>query len=162
MIILRELEVEDLEFLNGVRNECSKEYLHNSETYTLSETIEWFEKTNPKFWLILNGDVKIGYFRTSEYSQENRNLYIGADIDLSFRGKGYAYEAYIKFIPFIFTEMSLHKISLEVLSTNYRAINLYKKLGFIVDGIKREELLKDGVWVDSIIMSILKSDYENL
>ena len=48
---------------------------------------------------------------------------------------------------------------MEVLATNQRAINLYKKLGFDYEGTKRQEVLKGGVYVDSIIMSILKQDY---
>jgi RimJ/RimL family protein N-acetyltransferase len=66
----------------------------------------------------------------------------------------------LKFIPFIFDLYNLHKISLEVLSTNTRAISLYENLGFIKDGVKREEVYKNGKWIDSIIMSILKSEYE--
>jgi RimJ/RimL family protein N-acetyltransferase len=57
----------------------------------------------------------------------------------------------------------LNKISLEVLSNNIIALNLYKKLGFVTEGIKRQEVYKNNQWVDSIIMSILKNEYnENL
>ena len=56
--------------------------------------------------------------------------------------------------------IQLHKLSLEVLSTNKRAINLYKKLGFIKDGKKREDVLKPDGYVDSIIMSLLESEWK--
>ena len=65
------------------------------------------------------------------------------------------------FINFLFETLNFHKISLEVLSTNETAYNLYLKLGFIEEGKKRQEVLKDNVWVDSIIMSILKSEWNN-
>jgi RimJ/RimL family protein N-acetyltransferase len=38
------------------------------------------------------------------------------------------------------------------------AYNLYKKLGFVDEGIKRQEVLKNGVYVDSVIMSMLRSE----
>jgi len=47
-----------------------------------------------------------------------------------------------------------------VLETNQRAINLYNKLGFIKEGVKREEVLKNNKWINSIVMSILKSEYK--
>jgi RimJ/RimL family protein N-acetyltransferase len=162
MITIIPIGENDLSFLCEIRNETAPDYLHDSRTFTLEETIKWFKNTKPKFWIIWWNDCRIGYFRTSNYSEINRNIYIGADLHKDFRGRGLAYESYCKFMPILFKELNLHKISLEVLETNTRAINLYKKLGFKIEGIKREEVLKNGVWVGSIIMSILKNEYEKL
>jgi len=158
MIELTPIREDDLAFLNEVRNEAAPEYLHDSRTFTLEETTNWFKNTKPKFWIIWYGGHRIGYFRTSNYSETNRNIYIGADLHKDFRGKGLAYESYCRFMPILFKELNLHKISLEVLGTNTRAIKLYEKLGFKIEGKKRDEVLKDGVWVDSIIMSIFESE----
>ena len=162
MIKFRKITVTDLPFINAVRNSYAEEYLHDSRTFLLEETTNWFYKYNPDFWVISLDDATVGYFRLSNHSIENKNIYIGADIAKEYTGKGIAKEAYSKFIPYLFKEYELHKISLEVLSTNDRAINLYTKLGFIKEGIKREEVLKNGKWVDSIIMSILKSQYTKI
>jgi len=152
------LTYDDLPFLNEVRNECAVEFLHNSSTFTLEQTQEWFDKTNPNFWVIWENGERIGYFRTSEWSVENKNCYVGADLHKNFRGRGLAYEAYIKFLPFLFNYFGLHKITLEVLESNVRAINLYKKLGFKTEGVKIDEVYKNGEWVNSIIMSILENE----
>jgi diamine N-acetyltransferase len=156
----KKIDVTDLEFLNKVRNEYASEYLHDSRTFSLEETINWYNKTNPDFWMILLDGVNVGYFRLSNHSKENKNIYIGADIAPEYTGKGIAKEAYSKFIPNLFSMYDLNKISLEVLSTNIRAISLYNKLGFEYEGTKREEVLKNEKWIDSIIMSILKSKYK--
>jgi RimJ/RimL family protein N-acetyltransferase len=160
-ISFKRMTASDLEFLNKVRNQYAEEYLHDNRTFTLEETISWYYKSNPDFWMILLDEVAVGYFRLSNYSKENKNIYIGADIAPEYTGKGIAKEAYNKFIPHLFTIYNLNKVSLEVLETNERAINLYNKLGFVEEGVKREEVLKNGKWVNSIIMSILKSEYEN-
>jgi len=155
----RRLTYEDLPFLNEVRNECCEEYLHNSCQYALEETYEWFFKTEPMFWMILLDGERIGYFRTSNWVKENKNIYLGADLHKNFRGKGLGYQSYIEFIPIFGKELNLHKISLEVLETNQRAIKLYERIGFVNEGIKRDEVLKDGKWVNSIIMSIIENDW---
>jgi len=155
----RKMNLYDLPFLVEVRNECCGKYLHNPRQYTLEETYEWFFKTDPLFFMTLLDGERIGYFRTSNHSKENRNIYIGADLHKDFRGKGLAYESYKRFIPMLSKELDLHKISLEVLETNQRAIKLYEKVGFIHEGVKRDEVLKDGKWVDSIIMSILEDNW---
>jgi RimJ/RimL family protein N-acetyltransferase len=161
-ISFKKIGLNDLEFLNKVRNEYAKEYLHDSRTFTLEETKNWYYKSNPEFWMIILDNNTVGYFRLSNYSKENKSIYIGADIAKEYTGKGIAKDAYNKFIPYAFTIYNLNKISLEVLGTNERAINLYNKLGFVKEGVKREEVLKNGIWVDSIIMSILKSEYNKL
>lgn len=158
----RRLTHVDLPFLNDVRNECCEEYLHTSCRFALEETMEWFFKVNPLFFIIMFDGEKVGYFRTSNHDKENRSMYLGADLHKDFRGKGIAYESYRQFIPILGKEFNLHKISLEVLATNERAIKLYEKIGFIHEGVKRDEINKNGVWVDSVIMSILETEYESL
>ena len=136
MMKFTKLNYDDLPFLNEVRNECCEEYLHNSNKFTIEQTREWFTTTNPMFWVIIVDGERIGYFRTSNYSTENKNIYLGADLHKDYRGKGLAFQAYREFIPFLFKKYYLHKISLEVLETNIRAINLYKKLDFRTEGLK--------------------------
>jgi RimJ/RimL family protein N-acetyltransferase len=153
---------EDLTFLNGVRNLYAEEFLHDSRTFSLPETQSWYRGTKPDYWIIWEEDEKCGYFRLSNHLKENRNLYIGADIHPAFAGRGLGYKAYKEFVVYLFNneDYDLNKISLEVLATNTRAIHLYKKLGFVQEGCKREDVLKGDTYVDSIIMSILKKDYQ--
>jgi RimJ/RimL family protein N-acetyltransferase len=160
MISFRRLEEIDLEFLNEVRNHCAGEYLHDSRTFSLSDTLNWFKTIHPNYYIILNEGKKIGYFRLSNYSQSNQNIYIGADLHPKFWGEKLAYPSYKKFIDYLFINYDLNKISLEVLSTNNRAYNLYKKLGFVQEGVKRQEVLKQNQFIDSIIMSLLKTEYD--
>jgi RimJ/RimL family protein N-acetyltransferase len=158
MLEFKPLTLEDCEFLQEVRNEYAETYLHNSTTYSIEETKEWYKKLNIPYYVVYYQDNRIGYFRLSDYSPQNNNMFIGMDIHKNFKGKGYAYEAYIKFIPYIMDKYNLNKISLEVLSTNTVAINLYKKLGFITEGVKRQEVLKNGKYIDSILMSLLREE----
>ena len=160
MLNFRKLEYDDLEFLNEVRNLYSEEFLHDSRNFSLSETQSWFLQFKPDYYIIEEDKNKIGYFRISNYSEVNSNLYIGADIHPNFKGKGYGFISYKEFIPILFEKYNLNKISLEVLSTNNIAISLYNKLGFKLEGVKRQEVNKNGRYVDSIIMSILKEEYE--
>ncbi|HOB20719.1 MAG TPA: GNAT family N-acetyltransferase [Candidatus Atribacteria bacterium] len=46
-----------------------------------------------------------------------------------------------------------HKICLSVFSTNINAIRLYKKYGFVEEGIRREQYLINNMWVDEILMA---------
>ena len=160
MITFRPLSKDDVPFLNEIRNECAELYLHDSRIFSIENTYSWFEKTKPDYYLILYNNISIGYFRLSNHSLVNKNIYIGADLHQDWRGQGLAYESYCKFIPFIFETYNLNKITLEVLSNNLVAINLYKKLGFVLEGTKRKDIYKNGLYIDSEIMSMLRDEYE--
>lgn len=48
---------------------------------------------------------------------------------------------------------SIEKITLQVFSNNERAIHLYKKFGFIMEGrLKNDIKLRDGSYIDNICM----------
>jgi len=153
----RELTEGDIPFFNSLRSKCI-DYLHSPRTYSDDEARRWFRDTKPLYYILSVDGQKVGYFRTSQYSELNRHMHIGCDIAPEYRGKGIGYAAYRRFIPFVFETFNLHKISLEVLSTNTRAIALYNKLGFVVEGTRREEVFKEGVFLDSILMSMLRNE----
>lgn len=152
--------IDEIKFINLIRNEYAEDYLHSSKKYSVNETFKWFFKNFPEYYIIYYSQIPVGYFRTSNYSTENNNIYIGADIHPDYCGLKLSYKSYIKFIDQLFEEKKLHKISLEVLSSNTRALNLYKKLGFVIEGTRRQEVLKKDEYVDSIIMSVLKSEWK--
>lgn len=158
MINFRPIQVEDCEFICEVRNQCAIEYLHDSRIFSIEDVMDWYKKLTIPYYIVFNEQIKIGYFRLSNYSILNNNIYIGMDLHKHFRNKGFAFESYCKFIPFILNKYNLNKISLEVLSTNIRAQKLYFKLGFVYEGTKRQEVFKNGKYIDSIIMSLLKEE----
>lgn len=157
-ITIRDMKSKDLPFFNEVRN-LVKDYLHNNAEFSLQETCEWFNAKEDDFFIIENYNQKIGYFRTSNDSFENKSIMIGADIHPKFQGNGFSKESYRIFLKKMFEEKCKNKVHLEVLSFNHRAINLYKKIGFKVEGVKRQEILRDGKFIDSILMSMLREEY---
>ena len=160
MITFRLMTENDLEFFNEVRNSCAEKYLHDSRKFTLEENKKWFANTTNVYYIIEYDKEKIGYFRTSNFSPINKNIYIGSDLHKKYRGLGLGCLAYLAFIPYLFETLQLHKISSEILSSNTTAIKLYRKLRFVEEGRKRDEVKKDDIYIDSIIMSILESEWK--
>jgi len=59
-----------------------------------------------------------------------------------------------------FHTLNLNRIYLRVHATNPRAIRSYEKAGFIREGILRQAYYQNGAYVDVILMSVLRSEWE--
>jgi RimJ/RimL family protein N-acetyltransferase len=73
--------------------------------------------------------------------------------------KGYGQEAMILALNHAFGMMNLHRIELEVLVDNKRAIHVYEKIGFVQEGLKRKCVYFDHAYHDMIFMGLLKEDF---
>lgn len=102
----------------------------------------------------------IGGCGTNKVDWKNSTAVVGIFIgNKDYWGKGYGTDAMKVLIKFIFEQMNLNKIKLDVYSFNERAIKSYKKCGFKVDGVLRQEIFRDGEYHDEYVMSILKEEY---
>jgi RimJ/RimL family protein N-acetyltransferase len=75
------------------------------------------------------------------------------------RGRGLGREVTRLVVAWGLVGLGLHRIELEVVAGNIRAINCYLACGFRREGVRREaELYPDG-WRDLILMGLLRSEY---
>ena len=58
-----------------------------------------------------------------------------------------------------FFNLNLHRIELDVLTTNIAAQKLYEKCGFVKEGIRRKAVYKNGAFVDMYIYAILREEF---
>jgi len=74
-------------------------------------------------------------------------------------GRGLGREVTRLILAWGFDVLGAHRVQLEVLASNGRAINCYLACGFVREGIRREaELYPDG-WKDFIIMGVLRDEW---
>lgn len=74
-------------------------------------------------------------------------------------GKGYGTEALLLALYHGFGMLPLHRIELEVLAYNTRAVHVYEKLGFEQEGIRREACYFNHRYYDVITMSLLEDTF---
>jgi RimJ/RimL family protein N-acetyltransferase len=104
----------------------------------------------------------IGVAGYDDIIKENKvaTLFIGiGNNDL--RGKGYGKEALNLLLDYGFNNEDFHRIQLNVLSFNERAIALYEKSGFVKEGTYREFVLRDNERYDLYLYGLLKNEWLN-
>jgi RimJ/RimL family protein N-acetyltransferase len=90
--------------------------------------------------------------RSAEYA-----IMIGEE---SARGRGLGKLVTLEVLSYGFKWLNLNRIELSVLSNNEAALRLYKAVGFVHEGTRRQAQYKDGVYLDLHVMGLLRSEYE--
>lgn len=75
------------------------------------------------------------------------------------RGKGVGAFAVGSMLNHAFDNLGLHRVELDVLAENAPAIGLYRKMGFSLEGTRREAAFKSGRYVDVLEMAILEGEW---
>ncbi len=75
------------------------------------------------------------------------------------RGRGLGQQVTRLVVSWTLGELGAHRLQLEVLASNTRAINCYLACGFRQEGIRRQALLYPDGWKDLILMGMLQSEY---
>jgi RimJ/RimL family protein N-acetyltransferase len=75
-------------------------------------------------------------------------------------GKGYGRDAVTTLLDYAFRHRNAHKVWLEVLADNERAIRAYESCGFIEEGRIRDNAWRDGHYVDELVMGILRDEWQ--
>jgi RimJ/RimL family protein N-acetyltransferase len=103
----------------------------------------------------LIGSMGLFNFRWKDGSAEF-GIVIG---DPEYWGKGYGSDATQIMLHYCFHELNLHRVSLQVLGYNTRAVRAYEKCGFVKEGVQREALKRDGQRWDILNYAILYDEW---
>jgi RimJ/RimL family protein N-acetyltransferase len=109
--------------------------------------------------------VPVGHIMLSKPTPtmaHHRNCEIGIGMLKEHRGKGYGSEAILWILDWGFRMANMHRIGLECFEWNEGAVKLYKKLGFTLEGRRREFLWFNGRWYDKLNFSMLEDEWREL
>lgn len=122
------------------------------------------DPSNIMFLIRANEDDRIIGFANLDYiSWSHGDSYMGLGLgDKAYWGRGYGAESMNLLLRYAFTELNLQRMTLTVFAYNERAIRMYQKCGFKVEGIHREYLYREGRRWDLVSMGVLREEWLEL
>jgi RimJ/RimL family protein N-acetyltransferase len=122
--------------------------------------IEQSRKDGHPYTIVVNGQP-IGRIGVNQFRPRDRicafYMYVG---EPEFWGQGYARDAAMSLLAHAFDRWDLHQVELWTLADNNRAIQSYEKCGFVQEARLRERSWKGGHWVDRVVMSVNRAEFE--
>ncbi|WP_155592232.1 spermidine N1-acetyltransferase [Lysinibacillus cavernae] len=163
-IKLRPLEREDLKYVHKLNNDSKIMSYWFEEPYeSFVELQDLFEKhihkQSERRFIVEEEKNIIGLVELVEIDLIHRNAEFQIIIDPSCQGQGYAYTSTFLAMNYAFNILNLHKLYLLVDKQNEKAIHIYKKAGFSIEGELREEFFTEGSYRDVLRMCIMQYEF---
>lgn len=167
-IVLRPIKLSDAPRFVGWINDpaVGKPLQGHKKRLTLKMETKWIKslsknKNQRQFAIDTIDGVHIGSIGLRDISSEWNNAKFGILIgNKRYWGRGYGTEATKLLMHYAFSKLKLHKIELGVYDFNKRAIKLYKKLGFKVEGVRKDHIFYGGRYYDAIQMGLFKKSFK--
>lgn len=167
-LIIRAISAEDKNAVYSYRSNTEiNQYL--SFVPESLENVAAFIAKNPKefnlpetwFQLVLtlkNTNEVIGDVGVHFFGAENKQIELGYTLNSMYQNKGFATEALVKVIDFLFTDLKKHRIVLSIDPENKASIQLAERLTFRKEGHFVKSLFFKNQWVDDVVYALLKED----
>lgn len=159
-VIIREATERDLQKIIDVWNRVAAEKIHLLTERVTDFQRRWFQQTLKEragLWAVseineqIVGTCNLMSRGGGRVSKTRHVVELGMAILSEFRGIGIG-NAMMEYMVDWARKKGYEKISLSVFSSNKPAINLYKKFGFDIEGVKKKEFKVEGQYVDEVCM----------
>lgn len=166
-ICLRKANLNDIDVLYEIKNDKKVASL-------LGGFSNGYSKMDIENWIVFHNNNKNEVLYLIETVEDSKVIgHVGLyDIDFrvrkaefailiageNYQGRGYGSLSTKFMIDYAFNELNIRRLTLSLLSDNHRALALYKKYGFVQEGLLKDEQFKNGKYHDVILMALLKNN----
>lgn len=165
-VVVRRARAADVDFLLGlITDEETRPFL-GKVAETRADVLAEVERSEAepeaygRFVIEVDGEPAgtVGFVRVNERS---RIAEVGRfALAPRFRGKRLGDEAARAFQRHLLVELGFHRIELQIYGFNERAIAHAERSGYVREGVKRKAYLRDGVWQDAVLFSLLRDEVD--
>ena len=131
---------------------------------SLGDEREWYlrQRSNPEtlLWAIEMRDGRMVGSTELRLEPERRKAELGIVIgEKSEWSGGLGTDAVRLVLGFAFEELELNRVELTTDEENARAIRCYERVGFVHEGLKRQDRVVDGRFGNTVLMAVLREEW---
>jgi len=168
-LLLRSYEVGDAQELFDVVND-SRKHLHPWLEWVVKTTkpehsLQFIQQSQHKTYeqealdlAIVYDNKIIGGLGMHHWEQDTKRAQIGYWISAAHEGKGVMKKCLSGFVGFLFDKIALNKIEIHFVRTNERSAKIAERLGFKIEGIIRQSIMRNGMPEDVVVAGLLKNE----
>ena len=164
LINLRSLKFEDLAFLYSLENNKSLWELSQTQKTFSKEVLRNYldtaqrdiqETTQLRLLIISKANEPMGFIDLFDYDAHNKRAGVSIVLIEMYRQKGYGKDALNLLVKFSFHELRIHQLYGNVLEDNLASISLFKSVGFVNVGLKKEWRYYKGLFKNEYLFQLI-------
>lgn len=163
-VTLRTIEEGDLEFLQRDVNDPSvRRSLASVRPVNAEQERDWFERMSEGddvSLLVCVEEEPVGTIGLSDIDETWGRAEVGYWVTPEAWGEGYATEATALICGYAFDQRRLHKVVASAFATNAGSRRVLEKVGFVEEGVHREEAFVNGEYVDVHWYGLLAGEWQ--
>ena len=164
-VTLRTVEESDLEFLrDGVNHPDVRTAVGQSFPTNLRSERRYWEAAGDDgdvvSVLVWADDERVGLVEFDPVDRETGVAELAFWLHPDHQGGGYAREAATLMLDYAFSELRIHKVTANAYDSNDPSRALLERLGFVEEGIGREEDFFDGEYHDTHYYGLLEGEWD--
>jgi UDP-4-amino-4,6-dideoxy-N-acetyl-beta-L-altrosamine N-acetyltransferase len=137
--------------------------MYTEHEILLNEHLAWVELLQSDnrqiVFVVLVDDLVSGVVSVNAIDRLNLKSDWAFYLDANVRG-GLGAALEFGLINFVFQRVGLEKLNCEVIETNEAVVKLHKKFGFVEEGFRRENIIKNENRMGVFFLGLTKSDWE--
>jgi len=156
---LHELFDDDLELITRSSDSPPRPVPLAELEQRFDERLEEPDATGMRFAIELDEEL-IGECGLHFIDHYRRSCHLGIVLGREYWAKGLGQDAVRTLVGFAFRDLNMHKVGLEVLADDERAVGAYRKVGFVEEGRLRDHSWFEGAFHDALVMAIISDAWE--
>ena len=158
--------VEQQTRVRDIRNqEGIRAAMYTEHEISLNEHLQWISRLKSderqKVFVVLDAQERpLGVVSVNDIDLLHKKANWAFYLDANARGgMGAALEFHL--IEYVFQTLRLEKLNCEVIEGNEPVLNLHKKFGFVQEGFRRENIVKNERRIGVYFLGLTRTDWEN-
>lgn len=142
-----------------------RKFMYTSHEITEQEHANWLASLqgNPRqqVFVVIKDEQAVGVVSLNAINVLHKTADWAFYLDVGLQGKGLGSLVEFWMLDYAFDVAGLEKLNCEVLAMNAAVVKMHQKFGFEVEGVRRQNVVKDGVRVDVVLLGITKAEWQN-
>jgi RimJ/RimL family protein N-acetyltransferase len=171
-LLLRPIQIEDAELIFKYRSDSITnlyqgwipknitdvfDFINNGASSVINIPGTWFQLVILKVEdSKLIGDIGIHFI-----DPEGLRVELGCTLDKDYFRNGFATEALIEIIDFLFNTLIKHRIETSIDPRNTKSIRLVERIGLRRESLFPKKILLNNEWVDDLVYIITREEWNN-
>ena len=142
-----------------------RKFMYTSHEISEQEHANWLASlqgnSRQQVFVVIKDEQAVGVVSLNAINVLHKSADWAFYLDVGLQGKGLGSVIEFWMLDYAFDVAGLEKLNCEVLAMNAAVVKMHQKFGFEIEGVRRQNILREGVRIDVVLLGITKDEWRN-